>query len=335
MGNLIPAGRGLGDGAAVNHNGLRPQAPGAADRVHRHVAAAHHQNALGVLDVGGEGVVVQVHLGEVIVGRPHPGEAGVQPSGRLGHIGAIAHKDGLIARGKKVVHALVLVDGRPGDDLHTPGLQGFDLPVHHRVGQDELGNAVGQNAAGIGQFLKNGHVITHGGQVTGTGDAGGAGPDHRHLFALLLHLRGGDGMAGGVPVGHKPLQTADAHGLTLNRVGAVLFTLLLLGADPPADGGHGASHGDNVIGPFKVPLCHAGNELGDLLVNGAAGHAGLFAAVQAAHGLPNGVGLGIAQSHLVEVGAANFPRLLRHGISFSYVVNHLASPSFGSRLLCL
>ena len=72
-------------------------------------------------------------------------------------------------------------------------------------------------------------------------------------------------MAGGVPVGHKPLQTADAHGLTLNRVGAVLFTLLLLGADPPADGGHGASHGDNVIGPFKVPLCHAGNELGDLL----------------------------------------------------------------------
>ena len=215
------------------------------------------------------------------------------------------------------------------------GLQGLDLPIHHRVRKHELGDAVGEDTAGIGQLFKDGDVITQGSQVPGAGDAGRAGADDGHLLALLLHLGGRDGVAGGVPVGHEPLQAANANGLALHGVGAVLLALLLLGADTAADGGHGASHGDDLIGPLEVPFGHMGDELGDLLMDGAADGAGLFAALQAAHGLPDGVGLGIAQGHLVEVGAANLTRLLGHGVSFSYVVNHFAIPSFGSRLFRL
>ena len=332
MGDLIAAGRSLGDGAAVDHDGLRTQTAGAADCVHGHVTAADHQDALGVLDALRQVGTVEVDLGQVVVGRPHTLQGGVQATGGLGHIGAVADEDGVIASGEQVVHALVLVDGAAGADLHTAGLQGLDLPVHHAVGQDELGDAVGQDAAHIGQLLEHGHVITQQSQVPGAGDAGRAGTDDGDFLALLLHNGGVHAVAGCVPVSDEALQAADAHGLTAHRMGAVLFALLLLGADTAADGRHGASHGDDVIGGLEITLSDLGNELRDALMDGAAGGAGLLAAVQAPHGLADGVGLGITQCHFIEVGATDLAGLLRHGISFSYVVNHFASPSFGSRL---
>ena len=105
--------------------------------------------------------------------------------------------------------------------------------------------------------------------------------------------------------------------------------------------GHGVEgvgeHADLVVGLHlnlvaKVPLGHPGQELWDLLVDGAAGHAGLFPAVQAAHGLPHGLQGGVAQGHLVKVLAPEVLGLLRHRGPFVYQVDHFAAPSFGSRL---
>ena len=139
-------------------------------------------------------------------------------------------------------------------------------------------------------------------------------------------------MVGSVPVGHEALQAADAYSLTSNGLGAVLLALLLLGADTAADSGQGTLAHDDLIGPCKVPLRHPLDEGGDPLANGTARGAGLFPAFQAAHGLPNGVHLRIPQVHLIEVGAAALDVLLGHGGAFSHIVDHFASPSFGSRL---
>ena len=275
---------------------------------------------------------MEVHLGEVVVGRPHPGQGGVQSWGDLGHIRPVAHKDGLVPGGKEVVHRPGPIHWGAGDDLHPQGPDGFQGPVHHGPGQDKGGNAVGENAPGIGQLFKDGDLIPQGGQVPGAGDACRAGANHRHLLPLLLHLWNGDGGVGVVPVGHKPLQAADGHGLPLPDVGAVFLTLLLLGTDPAADRRQAAALGDHIIGPVKVPLGHPGQELLDLLVDGAAGHAGLFPAVQAAHGLPHGLQGGVAQGHLVKVLAPEVLGLLRHRGPFVYQVDHFAAPSFGSRL---
>ena len=135
-----------------------------------------------------------------------------------------------------------------------------------------------------------------------------------------------------MPVGHEPLQAADAHGFAADGLGAVLLALGLLVADTAADGGQVAAVGDDLISAGEVALSDMSDELGDALIDRAALGAGLFPALQAPHGLADGVGRGVPELHLVKVFAADFDRLLGHGISFSYVVNHFACPSFGSRL---
>ena len=117
-----------------------------------------------------------------------------------------------------------------------------------------------------------------------------------------------------MPVGHEPLQAADAHGIALLAPDAVLLTLALLGADPAADGRQGGSGGDNLIGGLKVPLGHLLDELRDMYHHRAAGHTGLVLAVQAPLGLVQSLGLGVPQGDLLKVLVPHIGVLGGHGV---------------------
>ena len=119
---------------------------------------------------------------------------------------------------------------------------------------------------------------------------------------------------GVVPVGHKALQTADAHGVALLAPDAVHFALALLGADAAAHGGQGAGLVDDLIRTLIVALHDLGDELGDADIDGTAVHAGMILAVEAAGGLVQGLLLGVAQGHLQEVLIPDVGVLRGHGI---------------------
>ena len=92
-----------------------------------------------------------------------------------------------------------------------------------------------------------------------------------------------------VPVGHKALQTADGHRLTLDSTDAAGLALALLGAHAAADAGQGVGVGDDLIGGLEVALGHLGDKLGDADIHRTAAHAGLMLTVEAAGSLLHGL----------------------------------------------
>ena len=203
------------------------------------------------------------------------------------------------------------------------------LVLHDGLGQAELGDAVHQHAAGGVEGLEDGHLIAQLGQIAGTGQAGRAGAYHRHADAVGLGLGGHGVHVLSVPVGHKALQPADGHRLALDGADAAGLALALLGADAAADAGQGVGVGDDVVGRLEVPLGHLGDELGYADVHGAASHAGLVLAVEAAGGLLHGHLLGVAQGDLLEVVVADVGILFRHGNLLQTHIRHCSRlPSF-------
>lgn len=128
-------------------------------------------------------------------------------------------------------------DNGVGLHLHAHGLQTVHFLLDDGLGQTELGDTVHQHAAGQMQRFKHGHVITQLCQVTGAGQAGRAGTDNGDLVAVGLGLgRGLSGMSI-VPVGHKALQTADTHAVSLLAADAVHLALAFLGQTRPQTAG--------------------------------------------------------------------------------------------------
>ncbi|CAN4044631.1 Bacterial mobilisation domain-containing protein, partial [Dysosmobacter welbionis] len=111
-----------------------------------------------------------------------------------------------------------------------------------------------QHAANLVQRLEHGDVIPLPGQIAGTGQARRAGAYHSYLVAVALRHGGSAALmaVGIVIVRHKPLQTADAHGLTLDAPDALALALVLLGADTAADGGQAVGGGDDAEGLVKL-----------------------------------------------------------------------------------
>ena len=176
------------------------------------------------------------------------------------------------------------------------------------------------------QGFVHGDLVPLPGQVSGAGQARGAGTDDGHLVTVGGGLRQLLGGVGVVPVGHEPLQAADAHALMLDAPDALALALGLLGADPAAHGGQGAVLSNDLIGGLKVALRHLGDELGDPDLHRAAGHAGHVLAVEAALGLVDGLLLGVAQGHLLEVSAADHRVLVGHGVLVGTHIGHLTLP---------
>ena len=327
--HLLGTGGELGLGAAVDDVHIGPQALGAAGGVHGHVAAAHHGHLLALQVHDGSVCALpvglhQVDAGEELVGGVDALQVLAGDVHEHGQAGAGADEHGLELH---LLHQLVDGDGpanhRVGLDLHAQVLQPVHFLLDDGLGQTELGDAVDQHAAGQVQGLEHGDLIPLPGQVAGAGQAGGAGADDRHAMAVgggSGRLLGGVGV---VPVGHKPLQAADADGLALDAPDALALALGLLGADAAADGREGAVLGHDLIGGLKVALGHLGDEIGDVDLHRAAGDAGHVLAVEAALGLVNGLLPGVAQGDLLEIARADHGGLVGHGVLLQTHVRHL------------
>ena len=141
---------------------------------------------------------------------------------------------------------------------------------------------------------------------------------------LLGHLVG----VLAVPVGDEALQTADADGLALDAAHALALALLLLRADTAADGGQGAVLEDLVVSALEVLLADAGDELRDLDIDRAAGHAGRARAIQAAVGLIARHLDGVAKRDFFKILIADVRVLLRDRILFGRHIRHDYFSSF-------
>ena len=129
------------------------------------------------------------------------------------------------------------------------------------------------------QRLEHRDLIALLGQVAGAGQTRGAGADDGYLMAVGGGLGRRLGAVSVVPVGHKALQTADAHGIALLAADTVHLALALLRADAAADGGQGAGLMDHLIGALIVLLHDLLNKLRNTHIDGAAVHAGMVLAV--------------------------------------------------------
>ena len=170
---------------------------------------------------------------------------------------------------------------------------------HNVLGQTEGGNAVDEHAAGLVQPLKHGDLDAETGQITGTGDRGGAGTYAGHATTGLPDF--GSLFGGGV-VGHEALEAADGHRLTLFAENALALALLFLRA-------HAAAHAARLV---DVALHHFGNEVGNGDVHGTAGAThGLFA-LKAAGGFLMGHFSRIPEGDFLEIPDAFLGSLAGH-----------------------
>ena len=229
---------------------------------------------------------------------------------------------------EQLIDAHALADGRVAHDVDAHGHELVDLLLHDGLRQTELGDAVSQHAAGLVEVLVDGHVVAELGQIARAGKAGRAGADDRDAVAvggdLFGHLVG----VLAVPVGDKALQTANADGLALDAAHALTLALLLLRADTAADGGQGAVLKDLVVSALEVLLTDAGDELRDLDIDRAAGHAGRARAIQAAVGLIDRHLDGVAKRDFFKVFVADVRILLRDRIFRGRHIRHDYFSSF-------
>ena len=110
-----------------------------------------------------------------------------------------------------------------------------------RLGQAELRDAVDQHAAGLVQRLEDGDVVPSAARSPAT--VSPAGPEPTTATRLAVGRRDRGQLArcpcSRLPVGEEALEAADGDGLALLARGRTLLALLLLRADPAADGRQG------------------------------------------------------------------------------------------------
>src|SRR5512135_1630973 len=116
------------------------------------------------------------------------------------------------------------------------------------------------------------------------------------------------------PVGHKPLQVADGHRLTLDGADALAFALDLLGADAAGDGGQRIVAEEAPGGVARLALAQKLEKTRDVDVDRATLDAPRVLAHQAALGLEHGDVFRQAEVHLAEIRAPRPGLLLRHAL---------------------
>ena len=160
--------------------------------------------------------------------------------------------------------------------------------------------------------LKNGHLISQLCQVARTGQPGGTGPHHSHLFSVWRRFFDLILAVGHIPVGHEPLQTADRNRLALYAPDAEFLALALLGTDPAADRGQGTGLLNLMIGLFKPALRNQLDKLRYLHIDRTAAHTGAVLATKTPAGLLHRHFLGISGGDLLEILIPDIGVLFRH-----------------------
>ena len=251
----------------------------------------------------------EVRTGEVLVGAVHAGQVlalDVQEARQAGADGEVQGVEALLEQ-------LLGVEQAAGDrvvlEVDAQLLQALDLALDDGLGQTELGDAVGQHAAAGEERLEHGDVEALARELAGTGDAGGAGAHDGNLVAV-------GGLALGRLadlVGHvaeHALQLADGDGVALLAQDALALALVLLRAHTAADGRQQVVSLDGRKRAGPVLFADLLDELRNVHAYRAALHAQGLLAVQAAVGLSDGVGLGVARVDRAEIASALLGRLL-------------------------
>ena len=228
---LAPGGQ-LILAAAVGHDGLPgAHAPRGAHRVHGHVAAAHHDDALSLqhrrVRVGTEGPH-EVDAGEVLVGRVDALEVLAGDAHEDRQPGSHGDEHGI-----EVLAQLAQRPGLADDGVDLDGdaqtAQPIDLLLHDVLGQPEFRDAVDEHPARGVEGLEDGHLVAGLGELSGGGQAGRPGADDGDAAAgigVLAHVQLIEVLHG--PVSHEPLQGTDRDGLALLAPDAQPFALGLL-----------------------------------------------------------------------------------------------------------
>ncbi len=200
--------------------GAQPQR--GARRVHGHVAAAEDRDSRRPLQrrvVGGEAEAAhQIAAGQVLVGRVDAVEVLAGDLEEPGQPGAGADEDGVErprSRAQSTVRVLPTTIVEP--QLDAQALHVLDLAPHDRLGQPELGDAVGQHAARLVQGLEHRDLRSRAGRGRAA-TVMPAGPEP--TTATFLPLRGGrrgrsTAALRRLPVGDEALEPADRHRLAL------------------------------------------------------------------------------------------------------------------------
>ena len=304
---------------------LGAEAQGHTGGVHRDVAAAEDRHGLAVPEGRVRLVLVvglhEVRAGEVLVGAEDAREVLAVDAHELRQARARAHEDGVKAVLREEVRNLArTADAVVRLDLHADLLKTLDLVLDDRLRETELRNAVDQDAAALVEGLEHRDLVTGLGAVRRAGDRRGTRTDDRDLLAGLR--RAGHGLLVAVltgEVGAEALDATDCDGLldVLHQLAhrAFLHALLLLWADASADGREKGGLLDDLERAGEIALSRLREEAGDVDRDGAALHAGLGGALQAAGGL--------ALGHLGRVAKRDF----------LHVVGALLSVLLGHRLL--
>lgn len=145
-----------------------PLAQGGAGHVHGRVARADHRHIIAQ--------IIHIRIHQIIDGKVHVAQALAGNAQLFGPPHAGADEDGLIAVPLQIVHRERPADGGVGPDFHPQLHQLILVPVQHRLGQPEGGNAVTQHAADLFPAFKQGHIVALLGQQHRDGDARGPLP---------------------------------------------------------------------------------------------------------------------------------------------------------------
>ena len=300
--------------------------------VHCHVTAANDSDSVALSDrsiVFGIVSLHQVQTGQVFVSGVNASQTFAGDLHEHGQASAGAHEYCVKAVFiEQFVDGDGLADQDVGHDVNAQLLQLFDFASHDCLGQTEFGDTINQNATSDMECLENGDFITQLCQVSSTGQAGGARTGDSDLLAvgsglfdLVFHVFT-------MPVGNETFQTADAHGLGLDAADALALALVLLGTDTTGDSGQSVGAGDDLISFLKFTSNDLLDEVGDLNVNGAAGHTGHVLAVQAASCFVLCHFYSVTGSDFQEVLITNQGILRGHRVLFRTHIRHNNTISF-------
>ena len=173
------------------------------------------------------------------------------------------------------------------------------------------------------QCLENGNLITHTSQIACAGQTGRACTNDGNLVTVGLRLYCLFSAVFARIVGYKALQTADCYSLALDAADTVALALALLRADTTADSGQCGGLLDLGSRLEELALGNQSDELRNLNLYRAAGHAGLVLAVQAALCFLDRHFSGVAERYLFKVLIADVRCLLGHRALVRIHIRHV------------
>ena len=330
--DFFAPGRELLFASAVDDMGLSAEAEGSPCRVHSHVAAADDDSLFGLHDrssgIGAERLH-QIAPGEIFVGGEDAHGLLAGNVHKLGKAGAGTDEYGIVAL---FLHQGINGSGLADDavclDLDTKCLDILDLLLDDRfLGKTEFGDAVDENAARLVQGFENSDVITHAGQITCAGEAGGAGTDDGDLFALGGCIGGGFDAHGAGGIRHIALQLADGDGLSLDTADADAFALALLRTYTAADSGQSGGLADHIVGAFNIALFDFCDKTGNIDGNGTSLYAAGLLAVEAAGCFGFSFFFVVSQAYFFKIRGADFGILFANRNSDHHILCHNILPS--------